>query len=149
MGLVIRGSYLFVQPGQKALKVASNYTNYLELGINGITEYYLEAKVDNNDFLINAVLLDSQGKFSCKVVNNFPEKSECRREMTPLGYRILSATGELLLGIEAHGELCSLKGTIYDSRGAIVAQEKDDDFLIFHGPAVLGKLGTSLGIVLP
>lgn len=148
MSVVMKGNYIFVRPGEKAFKVASNYTNYLELGARGITDYYLEARVGNGEFLINATLLDLHGKVSCRIVQNFPDKSECRKEMTPYGYRMLSSSDELLLGIEARENICLLRGTIYDGKGGIVAQDKEDDFLIYHGPAILGKSGSSLGIVL-
>ena len=148
MSIVMTGNYIFVQGGEKAFKVASNFTNYLELGAQGITGYYLEARVENNEFLINATLLDPRGEIVCRIVNNFPERPECRKEMTPNGYRITSVSGELLLGIEAHGNVCLLRGRVYETNGGIVAEDKGDDFLVYHGPAVLGKSGTSLGIVL-
>lgn len=148
MSVAIKNSYIFVEPGRKAFKVASNFTNYIELGIKEITEYYLEAKIENDSFVINAILLDSHGKSACRVVNNFPDRSNCRKEMTRNGYLIFSPSGELILGIEVQGAVCFLKGTIYDSKGRIVATEKENDFLIFQGPAVIGKIGSSLGIVL-
>lgn len=148
MSVIMKGNYIFVQPGEKAFKVASNFTNYLELGAQGITDYYLEAQIGNGEFVVNAILLDLHGRVACRIANNFPEKSECRREMTRSGYRILSISGELLLGIEAPENVCLLRGTIYDAKGGIVARDREDDFLIYHGPAILGKSDGSLGIVL-
>lgn len=150
MSVALKGNYIFVQPGQKAFKVASNFTNYLELGVAGATDYYLEARVEGDEFLINATLLDPQSKSPCRVVNNFPERSSCRREMTPEGYRILSPSGELLLGIELDvgTNVCHLRGTIYDAKGNVIAQDDGDDFLIQHGPVVLGKSGQARGITL-
>lgn len=148
MSVVVTGNYIFVQPGQKCFRVASNFTNYLQLGVKRVTEYYLEGRIDAGEFLINATLLDATGRKACQVVNNFPSGSGCRRQMTPNGYRILTASGELLLGIELNGHICSLKGSIYDGSGGIVAKDQGDDFLMFRGPAVLGKSNGSLGIVL-
>jgi hypothetical protein len=148
MSVLMTGNFIFVRPGEKMFKVASNFTNYLELGAQGVTGYYLEAKIEKGDFLINATLLDAQGKIPCRIVNNFPERSGCRKDMTPHGFRIFSSSGQLLLAVEAPAEVCFLRGSIYDEKGEIVAQDVGDDFLIYHGPAVLGKSGNSLGIVL-
>lgn len=148
MSVVMKGNYIFVQPGQKCFRVASNLTNYLELGVKGVTAYYLEGRIEVGEFLVNATLLDPTGRKACQIINNFPEGPGCRKEMTKNGYSILSHSGELLLGIEATGDVCSLKGRIYDSTGVVVARDEQDDFLIFRGPAVLGKSNGSLGIVL-
>jgi hypothetical protein len=148
MTLLMKGNYIFVQRGQKAFKVASNFTNYLELGALGITEYYLEARIEEDAFMINATLLSPQGKLACRVVNNFPDRAGCRREMTPDGYRILTPEGQLLLGIAVRGDFCHLLGIVYDTKGNIVAQGLEDDFVIHQGPAVLGKSQTARGIVL-
>ena len=148
MSVTLIGNYMFVRPGEKAFKVASNFTNYIELGAKGITHYYLEGKVEGDEFVINASLLDVQGKASCHIVNNFPQGSGCTKDMTPNGYRILSEAGELILAIEVDDKICLLRGTIYDSVGGIVARYQDEDFLVFQGPAVLGKSGSARGIVL-
>ena len=147
--MVMTDNYIFVRPGEKAFRVASNFTNYLELGAQGITSYYLEAKVENDEFVINATLLDAQGRSSCRIVNNFPQNPECRKEMTPSGYRIVDDVGQPLLEIEAQTSVCHLRGTIYNASGGIVAQDEKDDFLVYHGPAILGKSSSgALGIVL-
>lgn len=148
MSIFIKGNYIFVRPGEKAFKISSNFSNYLELGSKGITDYYLEAKVENGEFIINAKIFDPINKEFCEVINNFPQKSDFRREMTPNGYRIYSKADELLLGIEAAGEICSLKGKIYTTSGEVIAEEKDEDFMIYRGPAIIGKSGNSMGIVL-
>ncbi len=148
MSVVMTGNYIFVQPGQRCFRVASNLTNYLELGVRGATEYYLECRIDAGDFVINATLLDRAGRKVCDILNNFPQGPDCRKEMTRNGYRILGRSEDLLLGIEATGDICSLKGTVYGNGGAIIAEDRGEDFLIFRGPAVLGKSNGSLGIVL-
>ena len=38
MPVFMRGNYIFVEPGRKCFEVSSNFTNYLELGIQGITK---------------------------------------------------------------------------------------------------------------
>lgn len=147
MSVLMRGNYIFVQPGQKAFMVASNFTNYIEIGAKGITDFYLEAKVENDEFIINAIIYDPKSKEFCRIINNFPEKSDFRKEMTLYGYNIFSKTGELLLGIEAQGEVCYLNGKIYSANEEVIAERKDNDYLIYRGPATIGKSGNSIGIV--
>jgi len=144
----ISGNYLFVQPGQKAYKVSSNFTNYLELGVADITEYYLEARVENDAFLINAVLRDSDGAEACRVIDSFPQGPECRREMTLTGYNIFDRLDRPVLGIAVDDNICVLQGTIYDADGLIVAKTVENDFQIYRGPAVLGKSNGARGMVL-
>ena len=55
MPVFMRGNYIFVEPGRKCFEVSSNFTNYLELGIQGITKDYLEAKIEN-DYMKNSSL---------------------------------------------------------------------------------------------
>ena len=147
MSTMLKGNYIFVQRGQKAFKIASNITNYVELGVPGITDYHLEAKIEHDEFIINATLFNPNVKEPCRIVNSIPEKSDYQKVMTPHGYNFLDIGGELLLGIAVNEEnLCTLQGKIYDSSGRLIAEDKDSDFLIYHGPAVLGKSGSARGI---
>lgn len=61
--------------------VASNFTNYIEIGAKGITYFYLEAKVENDEFIINAIIYDPKSKEFCRIINNFPEKSCAQRSV--------------------------------------------------------------------
>ena len=124
MSVTMSGNYMFVRPGEKAFRVASNFTNYIELGAKGITPYYLEGKVESDEFVINASLLDARGKASCRIVDNFPQGPGCTKAMTPNGYRILSGSGELILAIEVNDEICLLMGTIYDPAGGSLPSMK-------------------------
>src|SRR5690242_11311916 len=114
MPVVMKGSWFFAEPGGRAFKVASNFTNYLELGSAGITTYYLEARIEKTQFVVNALLPDAKGQSPCRIVDNFPQKSECQRKMLPNGYRILSQAGDFLFGIEVRDNICHLRGKIYD-----------------------------------
>ena len=68
MSVLMKDSYIFVQPGQKAFKIASNFTNYLEIGAKGITDFYLEAKVENDEFIFNAIIYDPKAKEFCRII---------------------------------------------------------------------------------
>jgi len=150
MPVFMRGNYIFVEPGRKCFEVSSNFTNYLELGIQGITEYYLEAKIENNEFKISGTLLDKNGELLCRLKDNFIEASKgCNKEMTPYGYRIKDKDGTLVFEIQAENDLiCHLKGTIYGESGEVVAQDREGEFIILKGPAIIGKSGNAIGIKL-
>jgi hypothetical protein len=148
MSIRITGNYFFVSPGQPAFMVSSNFTNYVELGRQGVTDYYLEGKIDDGEFVINASLPDPESEVVCQVVDNFPQKSGCQRHMTGNGYDIVSGTGELLLGIRIKDNICFLQGTIYDLDRNVVAEGTEDDFLVHRGPLTLGKSGGARGIVI-
>lgn len=150
MPVFMKGNYIFVKPGCKCFEVSSNFTNYLEMGIWGISKHYLEAKIENNEFKISGILLDKNGKVICSLKDNFIEVSEkCSKEMTPYGYRIKDKGGNLVFEIQAERDLiCHLKGTIYGDSGEIVAQDREGEFIILKGPAIIGKSGDAIGIKL-
>ena len=150
MPIFMKGNYIFVEPGRKSFKISSNFTNYLELGIQGITKYHLEAKIESDEFRISGVLLDKSSNVLCHLKDNFIKSSEdCNKEMTPYGYRIKDKNGNLVFKIQAKKDLiCHLEGTIYGESGEIIAQDKEGDFIILKGPAIIGKSGNAIGIKL-
>ena len=150
MPVFMRGNYIFVQRGQKCFEVSSNFANYLELGIQGITKHYLEAKIEGDEFKISGTLLDKNGEVLCHLRDNFIEASRgCNKEMTPYGYRIRDKDGNLIFEIRVEKDLiCHLKGIVFGDSGEIVAQDKEGEFIILKGPAILGKSGSAIGIKL-
>ena len=147
MPIVIRGSYFFVTPSQKRYEIASNFSNYIEIGELGITPYYLEAKIVNDEFKISGTLLDINGKILCTLKDNFISISVgCIKEMNQFGYRIKNIQGDRILEIRAQNNICHLEGSIYSSTGEIVAQSKDGLFVILKGPAIIGKSNGSIGM---
>ena len=148
MNVLMKDYYFFVSPDEKAFRISSNYANYIELGKEGITDYYLEALIENDDFIINAVLHDPAEREPCNITNSVPGKSNFIKITTPEGYHIKNKKGQLLFGIERKGNLCLLRGKIMDLKGNVIAEDVDDDFLIYQGPAILGKSGNARGLVL-
>jgi len=150
MPVFMRGNYIFVEPGRKCFEVSSNVTNYLELGIQGITKYYLEAKIENNEFKISGTLLNKNGELLCRLKDNFIQASkDCNKEMTSNGYRIKDRDGNLVFEIQVENDLiCHLKGTIYGESKEVVAQDREGEFIILKGPAIIGKSGNAIGIKL-
>jgi hypothetical protein len=150
MPVFMKGNYIFVAPGQKCFEISSNFTNYLELGTQGITPYYLEARIEEEEFRISGILLDKNGGILCRLKDNFIESSQdCNKDMTQSGYRIRDRDGILIFEIHVENDtICRLKGTIYGAKGEIVAQDKEGEFVILKGPAILGKSGSSIGIKL-
>jgi hypothetical protein len=147
MPIVMKGCYFFVQPGQKRFEISSNFANYLELGIQSITSYYLEAKIENDEFKISGTLLDRNGRVLCSLENNFIETSRgCSKEMTRYGYRIKNNEGDRIFEIRVEDNVCHLEGTIYSDLGEIIAQGKEGKFVILKGPAIIGKSNGSIGL---
>lgn len=150
MPIFMKGNYIFAEPGHKLFKISSNFTNYLELGIQGVTKYYLEAKIESDEFRISGLLLDKSSNVLCHLKDNFIKSSEgCNKEMTQYGYRIKDKNGNLVFEIQAKRDLiCYLEGTIYGESGEIIAQAREGDFVILKGPAIIGKSGNAIGIKL-
>jgi hypothetical protein len=146
MPIVIRGSYFFVRPSQKRYEIASNFSNYLEIGELGITPYYLEARIEDNEFKISGTLLGADGEVLCTLKDNFISASKgCTKEMTQFGYRIHS-NGTKIFEIRAQDDICHLEGVVYSRTGEIIAQSKDGLFVILKGPAIIGKSNGSIGM---
>jgi hypothetical protein len=147
MPMFIKNSYFFVRPDQKRYEIASNYANYIELGLAGITPYYLEAKIENDEFKISGVLLNENGDALCQLKDNFVTTSAgCTKEMTAHGYRIKNSQGNKIFEIRAENNICHLEGTIYSGSGQIAAIGKEETFVIVKGPAIIGKLNNSIGM---
>lgn len=69
--------------------------------------------------------------------------------MTQYGYRIKDKDGNLVFEIQVENDLiCHLRGTIYGESGEVVAQDKEGEFVILKGPAIIGKSGNAIGIKL-
>ncbi|MDG6999435.1 MAG: hypothetical protein JRN15_10010 [Nitrososphaerota archaeon] len=149
MPVNLKGNFIFVQRGQPAYEVSSNYTNYIEIGNRDTTKYHLIATIEKDGFKISGRFLDSFGKELFVMRDNFIEpSSHCQKEMTKSGYRIKDEHGNLVFAIVVSVDnICHLKGTIYGESGEVVAAERNDSFVIAKGPAVLGKSGNALGLV--
>lgn len=148
MPVVMRGCYFFVQPGQKRFEVSSNFTNYLELGTPGKTRYYLEARIDGDEFKISGIMLDESDNELCRLKDNFITTSKgCQKEMTQVGYRVRDSKGNLIIEIGVDRDMiCHLKGVIYGDKGEIIAQSRNGEFVVLKGPAIIGKAGNAIGI---
>ena len=151
MAVHLRGNYIFTSPGEKAFLVSSNYVNYLELGRKGVTDYYLEAKIEKNEFLVSGILHDSKGTPLCNITENHVENIKGNCAFEPLqhyGYQIVDRGNVVFRLSLKEPNVCVLKGKFYDGSGNLIAEGDENDFRILKGPAVLGKSGNSLGIVL-
>ncbi len=152
MPVIMKGNYIFAEPGRKCFEISSNFTNYLELGIREITKYYFEAKIEDDEFRVSGILLNSKGEVVCHLKDNFIEPTKgkgCNKEMTHYGYRIRDKDGSLIFEIKVEKDvICHLKGTIYGGSGEIIAQDKENDFVVFKGPAIIGRSGNAIGIKL-
>jgi len=92
MGVHLVGNYIFTSPREKACFVSSNYVNYFELGRKGVTDYYLEAKIEKNEFLVSGTFYDSKGIHLCDIKENHLENIGGKCVFQPLqdrGYQIV------------------------------------------------------------
>ena len=101
MPIVMKGNYIFTSPGKKAYLASSNYVNYIELGKEGVTEYHLEARIRDDEFVVDGRLYDSDGRLLCILRNNQLEhmKKKCEIILDPKrrGYTVLTEEGDLVL----------------------------------------------------
>lgn len=149
MPIHMSGNYIFVGPGQKHYVVASNFTNYFEIGTRSVTAYYLEGRIENNEFIVNGRLFVPGCNDWCEIRNNMPTGGLCTKIVTPHGYRIDDSSGNTILELSAppNGLQCIVSGKIFDSNGEIVAAGDSAGLNINRGPAVIGKSGNARGIV--
>lgn len=144
--MILSGNYIFTRPGQKCFEIASNFTNYIELGMRGITKYHLEAKIDDDEFKISGTLLDKKGMVKCILEEN-SVKAPCNKESINNGYGIKDKENNIILEIKIdNNNICHLKGIIYGDYGDMVAHDDEDHFMVTRGPVTIGKSGESIGI---
>jgi len=154
MSVRLSNNYIFVKPGQKAFLAASNYVNYLELGRKGLNDHYLKAEIKDDEFVVSGKLYDEKGTALCTIRENNLEDMASKCKLNWLrngGYEVIHEERGQLLKIATMPEqsnICILQGKFYDSKGNLIAEGNDQDFVIYKGPAVLGKSGSALGIVL-
>lgn len=149
---ILKGNYIFTQPGQQAFLAASNYVNYVLLGDPAQRSFYLEARIDKGEFLISGRLYRKDGSLLCEIYDNrVKDASRCKIvPIRPGGYELRTPEGEvhLRLRVKPEQNVCLIQGTLYDDSGSLVAEGNEEDFRIYKGPAILGKFGSSLGIVI-
>jgi len=154
MPIHMRGNYLFVSPGEPCFLVSSNYTNYLELGRPGTDDFFLVAYIQEKQHLIDAALFNSEGKPECRIAQNHIDTVFAGdwtvRPIIQGGFFVADSKANILAKVSLieNGEVCLIEGNFYNRAREIVAKGDEKDFLIFKGPAVIGKSGLSRGIVI-
>ena len=151
--ILLKENYIFVNPGEKAFRAASNYVNYVELGQPASDQFFLVAAIENNEFTVSARLYDERGEFVCRIDDNSVREHRGSKVqfLSEGGYEVIGPEERLILRLALAGErreLCLLQGRFYDEQGELVAEGNEEDFLIYKPPAVLGKSGLARGIVL-
>lgn len=149
---ILRGNYIFTEPGQKAFLAASNFVNYFSLGDPTKQSFYLEGKIEDGEFLLSGRLYREDGQFLCEIHNNrVAQGPGCKIvSIKPGGYEIRGSEGQvhLRLVLKPEHNVCIVQGKLYDDTGHVVAEGDGQDLRIYKGPAILGKSGSSLGIVI-
>jgi hypothetical protein len=149
----ISGSYFFVKPGDRAFLVASNYTNYLELGRPLSKGFFLLARVEGKEFKVSARLFNAARQCLVELSDNrVVDPQGSRVEFRPRGgYDVFDAAGNPVLTLALTGDaghICVLRGRFFDENGELVAEGDGDDFRLYRGPAVIGRSGAARGIVI-
>ena len=152
MSVQLKGNFIFAQPGEKCYKVSSNFVNYLQLGDPLSSGFYLEAKIEQNKFVVSSRLFDRDRNLLCEIRENHLEDKTPGCRFAPLpsgGYRIYDSRDRVVIELNLlEPNVCVLKGEFYSSDGQFVARGDDEDLKVFRGPAILGKAGSAYGIVL-
>lgn len=148
MTTLLKANRIFVENQEPCYYVNSNLTNYFEIGIRNETPYYLEARIENGDYLIDATLLVPGGPKPVVISAGRPVSQGFDRRITETGYQIIDKSARVILSAEDRGGYCLVECMVYDDEGAIVAECRDDCFMIHRGPAIIGKMGNVRAIVL-
>ncbi|HXK34171.1 MAG TPA: hypothetical protein VNM91_09185 [Dehalococcoidia bacterium] len=148
----LRNNYFFVRPGQPALLVSSNFTNYLEIGNPTGPGFYLIAQVEDGEFVVSGRLFDSMGRRVCEIDRNHARTSEAVIEyLKPGGYEVRWRDGDLVFALQRSAEnphVGVLRGRFYNERGELVAEGDESDFRLYRGPAIVGKSNGTYGLVI-
>src|SRR5438309_3761880 len=153
MPIHMRGNYIFVAPGEPCFLVSSDYTNYLEIGRPGLDDFFLIAYIQEKHHFIDAALFGNNGKPVCRVARNhldelFEGDWEVKTRVDG-GFAVVNSDDRNLMNLRLlNGGICLIEGKFYNKSGELVASGNDQDFLIFKGPAVIGKSGLAKGIVI-
>ena len=139
---------MFVEEGEPCYYIGSSLTNYLEIGRQEETPYYLEARIEGGEYIIDATLLVPGREEPVIISSGRPISEGFDRRITETGYQIIDSAGRVILAAEDMGGFCSIQCTVYDNKGAVIAECIDDCFQVYRGPAIIGKKGNSRGIVL-
>ncbi len=148
MATVLGANRFFVEDQEPCYYVNSNLTNYFEVGARDETPYYLEARIEDGEYLIDAVLLIPGKPEPVRISRGRPVSQGFDQKITDTGYRIVDESDRVVLAAEDQGGYCLVDCTVYDEQGAVVAESRDDCFVIHRGPAIIGKKGNTRGIVM-
>jgi hypothetical protein len=164
MPTILANNWICATPGQPALVISTNITDCFELGRQQGTDYWLEAKVVDGEFLFNGRLFLSQAERSAgtrsagTIIDNFPkgpapagwtrhphvdeEGYDLKSDVTLFGYRVVPWQ---IPGTHIQSRLCLVTVNIYAADGGVVAESLPDQFLLHRSPANIGTQGISLG----
>jgi hypothetical protein len=152
MPIQMKGNYIFTRPGERAYLISSNYVNYFELGHANQDDYYFEAKIEKENYVITAKLYNKKGEPLCEIKDNIIKGGNCKIEYPQhdftSGFKLVDKDGNINLELALREKICMILGSIYNNRGDLIAKGDGTDLLVYKGPAVLGKMNGSRGIVI-
>jgi hypothetical protein len=99
------------------------------------------------EFLFQGKLFAATGMAPATVIDNFPKApppTGFRQERVPDvdGYHLVDEqTRQILFGFRVEDSICHVTTVLYDHNGAIVGQNRNDDFILFGGSVKFGQTG--------
>lgn len=140
--------------------IGSNIVDMFIIGEPDVTPYWLVAERvgPQHDFIFNGCLFTQAGTGPGTIFDNFPKAAPAgwtRRQKVIGGYDLVRKSDELVLfGFEERTEpgalgimtrVCHVTTNVIDPQGDLVAQTTPSDFVVFKGPALLGRGGIRIG----
>jgi hypothetical protein len=135
-----------VRQGDPALEIATNLTNWFELGNRSGDDYWLEGVVvGESDFVFNGRLFLPNGPAGT-LIGNFPKNAVPngwikRPRVDGEGYELVSPDGVIIFGYRIENRICHMAVNIYASDGEIVAESTSNEFRIYRPPLKIGRSG--------
>ena len=142
------GNRICVGDGDPCFVIATNLTNWFEIGTEHGDGHWLRAEIvgEDNDFIFNGRLFLPAGGGAGTIIDNFPKGPipdgwirvhNVRNE----GYELVSkADDTVLFGYEiVDSRYCHVAANIYGVGGQLVARTTKDDLQVHIGPATIGR----------
>ena len=147
---VIQHCSFGVRQGDAAIEIATNLTNWFELGTQAGDDYWLEGNiVGGSEFLFNGRLFLPNGAGGT-IIDNFPRNAAPagwtkRQRVDGEGYELVSPNNIVLFGYRVVDRICHVEVNIYAADRGIVAESLADEFRIYRPPMRIGRGGIAWG----
>jgi hypothetical protein len=157
MAAVLASNWLNAKPGDPAFAIATNITNWFNLGEKNGQDFWLEGEiVGDGEFLFNGRLFLPHGHASSAgtIIDSFPKAPAPlgwtkQPRIEEDGYNLISDDGKTILFgyriIEYQipstkpNRICLVTANIYTANGLLVAESLPDQLRLYRGPLQMGR----------